>query len=131
MSGQEKDATFTWNELATRDTAKVGAFFSELLGWTIETVDMPQGPYMIFKKGETMTGGMMDMAQYGVPDGTPPHWLSYIQVPDVDASAAKVTELGGTVAVPPTDIPNVGRFCVITDPAGAYVALMTMAQTDC
>ncbi len=131
MSGQEKDATFTWNELATRDTAKAGAFFSELLGWTIETVDMPQGPYTIFKKGETMTGGMMDMAQYGAPESMPPHWLSYIQVPDVDASAAKVAELGGTVAVPPTDIPNVGRFCVIADPAGAYVALMTMAQNDC
>jgi hypothetical protein len=47
-------------------------------------------------------------------------------VDDVDDRAAKVKELGGTVCVPPTDIPNVGRFCVINDPTGAAVSLITL-----
>jgi predicted enzyme related to lactoylglutathione lyase len=56
----------------------------------------------------------------------PPHWMSYIAVDDVDTSAAKVWELGGKVCVPPTDIPNVGRFCVVNDPTGATFSLITL-----
>ncbi len=50
--------------------------------------------------------------------------MGYITVADVDAAAKKTTSLGGKVIVPPTDIPNVGRFCMITDPTGAHVSLM-------
>ncbi len=56
----------------------------------------------------------------------PSHWMSYVAVDDVDASAAKVSELGGKVCVPPTDIPNTGRFCVINDPTGATISLITL-----
>lgn len=51
------------------------------------------------------------------------HWMPYCSVPDVDAAAARVKELGGTVCVPPTDIPNTGRFAVVGDPQGAYFSL--------
>ena len=54
--------------------------------------------------------------------GVPAHWMSYFTVDDVDAAAAKVKELGGNVCVPPTDIP-VGRFAVVSDPAGATFSL--------
>jgi len=30
------------------------------------------------------------------------------------------------VHVPATDIPNVGRFCVINDPTGATISLITL-----
>lgn len=46
-------------------------------------------------------------------------------VDNVDASAKKVQELGGRIMVPPTDIPEVGRFCVFHDPQGAVLALIT------
>ncbi|MEO8071863.1 MAG: VOC family protein [Acidobacteriota bacterium] len=52
--------------------------------------------------------------------------MSYIAVDDVDAAAEKVTELGGSVRVPPTDILNTGRFCVINDPTGAVFSLITL-----
>ena len=55
----------------------------------------------------------------------PPHWMSYVSVSDVDASATKVTELGGTIIVPPTDIPDVGRFSVLTDPTGSAISIIT------
>jgi predicted enzyme related to lactoylglutathione lyase len=57
---------------------------------------------------------------------SPPHWMTYIAVDDVDQSAAKVWELGGKVCVPPTDIPNTGRFCVVNDPSGATFSLITL-----
>jgi predicted enzyme related to lactoylglutathione lyase len=43
----------------------------------------------------------------------------------VDACAAKVEPAGGKVAAPPFDIPGIGRMCVIIDPQGAALALMT------
>ena len=80
------------------------------------------GTYTMFKKGEQPVGGMMAMPP-DCGEGVPPHWMSYIAVDDVDASTAKVEQLGGKVRVPPTAIPNVGRFSVITDPTGATISL--------
>jgi hypothetical protein len=59
------------------------------------------------------------------PPGTPPHWLSYIQVEDVDAAVTQVESLGGKTHVPGTDIPTVGRFAVVADPQGAVFSLFT------
>jgi predicted enzyme related to lactoylglutathione lyase len=53
----------------------------------------------------------------------PPHWLAYLGTDDVDASTARAKELGATVFVEPADIPGVGRFSVLQDPAGATFAL--------
>ncbi len=52
-------------------------------------------------------------------------WGIYVTVSDVDATAKKVGELGGKILFPPTDIPNVGRFCVIQDPQGAVISAIT------
>ncbi|HZA90692.1 MAG TPA: VOC family protein, partial [Solirubrobacterales bacterium] len=51
------------------------------------------------------------------PD-TPARWSVTFAVDDADATAAKATELGGKVIVPPFDAPWV-RMTVIGDPQGA------------
>jgi predicted enzyme related to lactoylglutathione lyase len=115
--------TFCWNELMTGDVAKARAFYCGLLGWSTEEMDMGEmGTYTIFKQGEMQVAGMMALPAEG-GEGVPPHWMSYIAVADVDASTKKAQDLGASVCVPPTDIPNVGRFSVITDPAGATISL--------
>jgi predicted enzyme related to lactoylglutathione lyase len=120
--------TFCWNELATPDPSAAGTFYAALLGWTIQEVPTvgPLGPmtYTLFKKGSRPVAGMLKM-EGPMWQGIPPHWMGYIEVADVDISIAKAVELGGKVCVPPTDIPDVGRFAVLTDPVGATVALMT------
>jgi len=58
-----------------------------------------------------MAAGLM--AQPPQAAGTPPGWMGYVEVDDVDASAAQATTLGGAVHLPPHDIPDVGRFAVI------------------
>src|SRR5690606_3182170 len=57
-------------------------------------------------------------------EGMPPNWTGYVCVDDCDAAAAKVTSLGGSVRREPLDIPGVGRFAVVTDPAGAVFIIM-------
>jgi hypothetical protein len=62
----------------------------------------------------------------------PPHWGSYVTVDDVDALAAKAAALGAEICMPPTDIPNVGRFCVFRDPQGASLAAISyVASAGC
>jgi hypothetical protein len=63
------------------------------------------------------------------PADLPSHWMTNFAVDDADASAAKVTELGGNVSVPPTDIPP-GRFAVVNDPHGAVFSILKLNQAD-
>jgi len=111
----------------TRDTEKAGKFYAELIGWKPTDSGMPGMNYMMMKAGETNAGGMMAMPPE-VPDQVPAHWMAYITVDDVDSCATKAKQLGGQVCAGPQDIPGVGRFCVITDPTGAAVGLITFPK---
>ncbi|HYU35678.1 MAG TPA: VOC family protein [Thermoanaerobaculia bacterium] len=120
--------TFVWHELLAKDPQQDGKFFSEIFGWRIEETPMGQkATYYLFKRLDTGkdAGGLMQKPQ---GDPGPSSWLTYIQVESADATAARTTELGGKVHVPPTDIPNVGRFTVTSDPQGAYIAFLQPAM---
>ena len=120
-----KSGTFCWNELATRDVEAAKKFYAELLGWQLEGSQAAGMEYNeIVVAGEHIGGIYQMMPEQG---DAPSHWMAYVAVDDVDAKAEKVAELGGKVCVPPTDIPNVGRFCVITDPAGATLSLVKLS----
>ena len=112
-----------WFELMTRDTRAAGSFYSQLFGWGIQHEQEPM-PYTMYKVGETEVAGMMDMPAE-LPAEVPPHWLIYFTVADCDAAAAKAKELGGSVEMPPMDIPEVGRMAVLSDPQGGVFAVFT------
>jgi len=121
-------AKFIWNELVSSDQKASGDFFSELLGWERQEIDTgEQGIYTLFKEdGQDVAGMMNPASEYS--RSRPPFWSGYIQVDGIDALAARAEELGGTLIVPPEDIPNIGRVCMISDPSGAPVCLMAPAQ---
>ncbi len=122
-----KHGTFMWNELVTQDQQRSGAFYSELLGWSRNEVDAgPFGMYTTFQQnGEDVAGMMNPTIEY--TRSRPPAWYAYIAVDDVDASAARAVALGGQIIAAPADVPGVGRACMIADPTGATVRLMTPA----
>ncbi len=114
-----------WTELYTRDPEKASAFYSALFGWRPKPWEGPM-PYTVFNFAheDRMAAGMLSMSDE--MKGMPPHWLPYFQVDDTDASAARAREMGASVMVPPTDIPNVGRFAMMADPQGAAFAIIRM-----
>jgi predicted enzyme related to lactoylglutathione lyase len=126
---KQEDGALCWNELYTSNPDAAGKFYMSTFGWKAEGVDMgPMGTYTLFKlPGETNSVGGM-MATPSSMKGAPSHWVTYIQAADVDASAKKVNDLGGKIMVPPTDIPNIGRFSIVQDPAGATFALYKNAH---
>jgi len=107
----------TWNELVTRDPDAARSFYSDLLGWEWDAMEMPQGSYWVIMNHERANGGVMRMTDEW-PERVPSHWMVYIGSDDVDASAERVRTAGGTIQVEPMDI-AVGRFCVASDPTGA------------
>ena len=64
-------------------------------------------------------------------EGMPPYWCPYFFVNEVDEDLERASGLGANVIVPAKDIPNIGRFGVITDPAGATLALFTSSGKAC
>ncbi|MFO0827321.1 MAG: VOC family protein [Phycisphaerales bacterium] len=119
---------FCWTELLTHDPSAAERFYTQVLGWTVTRMPMEFGEYTIFwvpganpatKTGSA--GGMMKIAPEWGP--MPSSWLVYIQVDDVDRTAALIAPLGGQVFSPPCDIPGTGRFAVAADPAGAMFAI--------
>lgn len=114
---QPAPGTICWNEICTPDRAGTIEFYSNLMGWTTEDMEMPGGnTYTMFKQGETMIGGCVQ------PEGdAPPMWMNYILVEDLDASAAKAASLGATIIMERVDLP-MGSFVVFADPQGAVIS---------
>lgn len=105
----------SWFETYTPDIEAGKKFYTELFGWTAQTMPMPGMDYTVFSLGEKMVAGMMQPLP-GM--NMPPQWFTYFTVNDTDETAKKASQLGGTVMVPPTDIPTVGRFSGIVSPEG-------------
>jgi predicted enzyme related to lactoylglutathione lyase len=122
-----EDGALVWVELATRDTKAATAFYTEVFGWSATESPMGDGVYTQWSHGGPEFGGMMDMAGHH-PAEVPAHWLLYFGIPDVDSTAAKAEQLGGTLIIPGTDIPDTGRFACIRDPQGAVFAVYTSAR---
>ncbi len=118
-----KHGVFSWCELMTTDVEAAKEFYTELFGWTAEAVTIDGMQYNLIKVEGTEIGGIMALPAQA--QGAPPCWGTYVTVDDVDATAGKAQELGASVIVPLTDIPEVGRFCVIRDPQGAVISIIT------
>ncbi len=113
----------SWYEVYAHDTKATAKFYTDLFGWTADVMPMPGMEYTVFSFNGVQISGMMEIA--GEMKDVPPHWAIYFTVDDIDKTAAQAAELGGTVFVPPTDIPQVGRFAGLLSPQGVRFYAMT------
>jgi predicted enzyme related to lactoylglutathione lyase len=115
-----------WNELESRDPAAAKEFYGAVFGWGFEDHDMGEMTYTEWQLDGKAIGGMADI-EGRVPDEVPAHWMAYFGSEDTDASAGKISALGGQVTFGPVDIPA-GRFAMVTDPYGAAFAVMQPSE---
>ncbi|NJP04654.1 MAG: VOC family protein [Chloroflexaceae bacterium] len=108
-----------WNELATRDSEQARVFYTALFGWETQDTEMATGmTYTSYQNQGRMAAGMMQItAEWG---DVPSNWSIYFAVENCDATVAKAQELGATMLMGATDIPETGRFAVLQDPQGAF-----------
>ena len=123
MSDDQPAGTIVWKDLTVADASAVRDFYSEVVGWKHEAVDM--GEYSDF----TMLPAEGGAPQAGIchargPNANmPAQWMLYVSVDDIDESVRRAVELGGHVVDGPRTMGEY-RFCVIGDPAGAVIALI-------
>ena len=118
----EEPGTMWWNELLVHDAAAARLFYCELFGWSTTCTRVPNGPYTIFKLGDQPVAGLMTIGRdWG---RVTPHWQVFFAVRDCDASIAQAKALGGSLVFGPQDVPNAGRFAVLTDAGNAAFAIM-------
>lgn len=126
VDGDDGGSTdFHWNELWSPSAKEVLPFYVEVFGLTVENMNMPgmEEPYSVLKSGETPFGGVMTSPMPGVPA----MWLPYVSVGDVDATISRAKARGGELVAPVQDVPNVGRFGIVKEPAGAVLGYITPA----
>jgi predicted enzyme related to lactoylglutathione lyase len=120
--------TLCWTELHTEDPAAAKAFYQSVFGW--ESQDMPMGEfsYTVVRPAggddSSGQGGFMPVSPEMAAAGARTQWWPYFEVADPDATAAEAAGRGGTVITGPMDIPSVGRFAMLADPAGAPFAII-------
>lgn len=115
---------FIWYELLTADPSAAAAFYGTVSGWSSRDAGTPGMDYVLFSVNGTDIAGMMALPPGAAGAGMHPGWLGYIGVEDVDKAVAALTAAGGTVHMPSTDIPGVGRFAMVADPQGAPFYVM-------
>ena len=119
------DGHFHWNELMTRDVERAKEFYADTLGWSYDTMPMPDGgAYTLAMVDDEPVAGIFDISDPEYKD-VPEAWMAYIAVDDVDARVRKATRAGAKVMKPAFDVPDVGRIVILTEPGGAAIGWMT------
>src|SRR5918999_6528093 len=114
--------TFSWTDLATSDPEGAKRFYTALFGWEFEDQPIPEeaggGVYTMLRKD-----GKDVAALSKAREGMPTFWGSYVTVESADATAARATDLGGTLIMEPFDVMEAGRMAIIQDPTGAVFSV--------
>lgn len=112
-----------WRDLTVPNATEVKDFYTSVVGWTSSDHDMGDyADYNIHDADGEVIAGICHTR--GSNANIPAQWLVYVQVENVDASAQKCIELGGKVLDGPRMMGG-QNFCVIQDPAGAVLALLS------
>jgi predicted enzyme related to lactoylglutathione lyase len=129
-----------WVDTWQPDADAAMSFYTQLFGWEAEDTmpDDAEGThYMCKLRGRDVAAiasrpeGAPEMR--GRPGGAAEErpvssWTTYVWVDDVDATAAKVRDAGGSVRVEPFGSLDGGRIAVIADPAGAALGIWSPGE---
>ncbi|HMK69774.1 MAG TPA: VOC family protein [Xanthobacteraceae bacterium] len=119
---------FHWNELMTRDVERAKKFYADALGWTYDTMSMPDGgSYTVAMAEGEPVAGIFDISGPEYAD-VEESWMPYLAVDDVDARVRKATRAGAKVMKPALDVPDVGRIVILQEPGGAGIGWMTPVE---
>ena len=102
-------------------------FYRELFGW--EFNQWESQPYWLVKTGEKGTPGIDGglMPRQGTLPGAntcPNAFTCIVDVTSCDATSKRVTEIGGTIAMPKMAVPTVGWLAYAKDTEGNLFGFM-------
>ena len=113
-----------WIDLTVDNAESIKSFYTNVVGW--KSTDVEMGNYSDFNINLPETGDTVAGICHarGMNANMPSQWLIYVRVKDVTLSAAETEQRGGKVLDGPRRMGG-SNFCVIEDPAGAVLALLS------
>lgn len=107
----------THHEIPADDLARAAAFYNDLFGWGVQEYPGFEG-YPMWRGPNRMNGGglVQRSEQLDAP-------RAYVEVDSIDDVLRRVTEHGGQVRVPKTEISATSWSAVILDPDGNEIGL--------
>jgi predicted enzyme related to lactoylglutathione lyase len=124
MSEKSKVGVIEWRDLTVDNAEEVKDFYSKVVGWDSSTLSMGDyDDYCVNLPGSDETIAGICHAR-GDNAKIPPQWLMYVRVESVMDSVKQCIDLGGAVIHGPLKQFG-GDFCIIQDPAGAVLALLS------
>ena len=107
---------FAFTELASQDPPATRRFLEAAFGWSFQTRQMPAGEYLAYETPDGR-GGVRP-----VQPSEPPSSLTYVRVRDLADARHRVEDAGGTIVLPPVEVPGMGRFFWFRAPGGPVLA---------
>ena len=113
-----------WIDLTVGEASRMRDFYCSVVGWSSTEEDMGSySDYNINLPGTTSSIAGVCHAR-GPNVNLPAQWLLYVRVKSIAESIGKCEKLGGSIIDGPRRMGN-QQFCVIQDPAGAVLALLS------
>jgi predicted enzyme related to lactoylglutathione lyase len=107
-------------EIPANEPEALVRFYTGLFGWKFEKASIPGPEYWLCdtgSEGPGINGAVMQRQDPQQP------WMNYVDVPNIDEAIERATKLGATIALPKTEVPDVGAFAAIIDPQGNICGL--------
>ena len=124
--GPLQQGRFVWYDLITEDVDRTMQFYSGLFGWEFQ--EEADGLLHVARSNGRRIASIVDVreTEQDVDGGA---WFSSVSVENVDA-AVRLGGARGSINVPPTELPDRGRYAVINDPQGAVFVVLRAAAGD-
>lgn len=114
-------------ELGGSDAAALEDFYTDMFGWQINGMQMPDGgTYRLVQQEKDGIGGGIFQHMEGMPPNAPG---VAVAVDDLQAYLDKAVSLGGTALMQPSEIPGgFGSLAIFNDIAGNRISLFKSSE---
>ena len=126
-------------EIHAAEPQRLIDYYGALLGWTFTrfgaadywVINTGDGAIVTGSPGQGINGGLVKRQGPSPQVGDPVAGANLVVgVEDVDAVFIKGIELGGVGALPPADMPGVGRLAYLIDPDGNIFGFISPVLSD-
>lgn len=108
-------------EINSKNAGELQKFYSKLFGWDINA-NNPMSYGLVTPGGKRGIGGGIGQNDPSQP--APPPVTFYMEVSDLEETLNQAIGMGGSIVVPPTEIPNMITFALFKDPEGNTLGIV-------
>jgi len=126
LGGSTGPGSWVWAELWARQPDDEARFYGRVVGYQRDRIDMAGSSYEVLATGGERRAGLVRTPTAQIE----PAWAPYVEVARLEATLARVAELGGSVLVEPRLLRSSGSVALVADPAGAALFLYERPSSE-